>query len=257
MEQEIIIYFKLKKAPKADKKTQNRLLHDLRLRLPWYWRQWRKSVDMESRTLSCQGSLAGMKVITYSLPPLPESKCMEDDMRKRIKKQIARLLFSCQVPYMLVYAEELEECLGVHTQVNDRFRLGMAEALMASVRNVEEVLLIEGEEDPFSILDTVYKTLNRLFIITQHPGRYEEFAQMVWEDTGLIAACQDTFAGHIPMKGIPLVIDMHAEMQMLCQHIPRRAVYADMCPTRLKKRSVSLKRSDVNYIDFRKFLDSY
>lgn len=182
---------------------------------------------------------------------------MNDRIRKGVRRQINQIVLSYGAPYALIFAEELEERLHVRTEVDDRFLAGMVQAVMYDSRKVEEALLIEGEEDPLPILETIYRTLNRLIILTQEPSRYDAFAEDVWEDTGLVAACRNTAAGWIPMKGTPLVIDMHADMQLSCRQIPRGAVYVDLCPGEQKRRFVQLKRSDVRYVDFGKFLDSY
>ncbi len=254
MEQEIILYFKLKKEPQhaeAAKKGKKPAYG------PISRYRWKKQLEAESRTLSCRGSLADRRIVTYMLPPLPDMAKRNEKLRKHIEKQIHKIVMSYSVPYIIFYARELEDWLHVQTQPNERFLTGMAEEIMQSGLPIEEALLIEGEDDPFPLLETIYPTLNALFIITGQPGKYEEFLAAVLEDTGLAAACQGTFAGSFLTKGTPLVIDMHAGMKLPCAHIPRGALYVDLCPSEAKRRAICLKREDVCYVDFGKFLDSH
>lgn len=212
----------------------------------------------ERNLLSCKGRLKGTELITYSLPIAAESLRKNVHVQKRSKRLIERILsqYAGDVRYAVLFAEELEESLTLCSEIDIALMSGIVSEVMMSYRHVEEVILIDGEENPFDILYEIYPMLNQLLILTEEAARYEEFAGQVYAETGLIVTCQNALMSNRMVKGTPFIIDMHSHMRIPYRYIPRGAVYMDLCPDSSKRRTIQLKRSDVCYVNCLKFLDS-
>lgn len=255
MEKERIIYFTLSKEKKACFWEK---LFGQKLASRFLWIR-KKDVVTEKRLLSCKGRLEGTEVIAYILPIALEALRTNTHIQMHTKRLIEHILsqHAGDARYAVLYAEELEESLALRREIDIALMSGIVSEVMLSYHHVEEVILIDGEENPFDILYDIYPSLNRLLIVTDEAERYEDFIDEVYEETGLIVTCQNVLMSYGMAKGMPFVIDMHSDLRIPYRHIPRGAVYVDLCPDGFKRRTIQLKRNDVCYVNCLKFLDSY
>lgn len=230
---------------------------------------WGRNAAVVQKRLQCFGALDNTLLIVYELPASFTMLQGSSRLQKRARRQIERILRGCDEGCAILYEEKLKETLALQPHITTFFCQGMVQELMllhdGQNRNggydgvhkgIEEVWLIDAGEAPLALLQTIYGGLNRLTIITRQPDAYEELIRDVYEDTGLVTVCMTQMSEESAGKGLPLVIDMDDGSNMPYRRLPHGALYIDLCPDCFKRRSIQLKRSDVHYTDYWKFLDS-
>lgn len=113
-------------------------------------------------------------------------------------------------------------------------------------------------------MNGLWESLNYFTVITKNPEDYEELGRHIYEETGLMLQFvreAGRLAGQMANrryrgKGKSLWIDLGDGTDAAYRSIPGNCHYIDMAGSREKERYLAVKRPDVSYYSFVKFLDT-
>lgn len=196
--------------------------------------------------------------------------------RKKMLAVIRKLL--SEESYMGTYVkpgqeEETETYLG-GTAPDMLNTLEQRELLMAylwdreKVHYLEEVIL-DTQEDGESVQNQewfagIWKNLNYFTVITENPEAFEGLEKLIYEDTGLMLQYAKEVRKLEPQLANRryhrsrkcLWLDFGARPLGAYRCMPQNCIYVDGNSSVEKERYLSVKRPDVSYFSFMKFLDT-
>lgn len=121
------------------------------------------------------------------------------------------------------------------------------------------ILLVKDGEMAEDFLRAVYENLNGLLVISEEHQRWEELAQEVYQQSGLILQYDSelnwhrkTWEGHY-LFDFAYTTD---EKKMHIRELPKGVIYVDCMPSYEKQRVIQGKRKDITYIPCPKCLDT-
>lgn len=196
--------------------------------------------------------------------------------RKKMLADIRKLL--SEESYMGTYVkpgqeEETQTYLG-GTAPDMLNTLEQRELLMAYLRDREKVhyleeVILDTQEDGESVQNQewfagIWKNLNYFTVITENPEAFEGLEKLIYEDTGLMLQYAKEVRKLEPQLANRryhrsrkcLWLDFGARPLGAYRCMPRNCIYVDGNSSVEKERYLSVKRPDVSYFSFMKFLDT-
>ena len=148
------------------------------------------------------------------------------------------------------YDEQIRKHAGITTQCYPLLLL--RNYYKKIVRN--GILIIRDGVQADSFLKAVYENLNRLLIITDQRESWNEFAEYVYEDSGLVVEFQIERTekeweetGEKIWQG-QYLFDFNEVPMENVRAIPKKTYYVDLIDTSEMRRVIEAKRKDVHYI---------
>lgn len=178
---------------------------------------------------------------------------------------------------LLTIKEEAKKEITIDLYEEDKMLLYLAatERLPLAIRKYQELIIFDGGDTKIFIelLPFICQNLNKLSIITDSPFDYEEILEQIFDDTGLIADCSESFVGDTrEMEESQEEKPYYKRQKYLAERtLIVFADYKEKLPVHLfcknstffhitfdkkTEREITVKRPDIQYFSISNFLDT-